>query len=258
MERGRIHIGTSGFYYEHWRGVFYPEDLAKSHFFEYYMTRFETVELNSTFYHLPRLKTTEHWAEMSPPDFLFSLKAYRGITHYRKLKDVEEELYRYLHLIKPLKPKLGTILFQLPPSLHLDFDLLAGFLELLPPGYRYTVEFRHPSWLVEDIYNLLKSYNVALCINDFGKRQMEPVMTADFGYLRFHGPTGRYGGSYDDDTLRMWADRLKEASKELKAIFVYFNNDFGGYAVQNALRLMELLEPISKIPMGGNDTQKLR
>ncbi len=239
--KGNIYIGTSGFYYEHWRGVFYPEGLAKSHFFEYYMNRFKTVELNSTFYHLPKLKTTEHWADMSPDDFLFSLKAYRGITHYRKLRDVKEELYRYLHLVKPLKPKLGTILFQLPPSLHLERELLADFLELLPPGYRYTIEFRHPSWLNDDIYNLLKSYNVALCINDFGKREMAPVMTADFGYIRFHGPTGHYGGSYDDATLKMWAERIAKESEHLKAFFVYFNNDFGGYAVQNAMTLMSIL-----------------
>ncbi|BDY12113.1 DUF72 domain-containing protein [Hydrogenimonas cancrithermarum] len=236
-----IHVGTSGFYYEHWRGLFYPESLAKSHFFEFYMKHFDTVELNSTFYHLPRLKTTEHWAQMSPEAFLFSLKAYRGITHYRKLSDVKEELYRYLHLVKPLKPKLASILFQLPPSLHLDLPLLRDFLEILPSGYRYTVEFRHASWLTDDVFNLLKSYNVALCINDFGKRETPFEMTADFGYIRFHGPTGRYGGSYDDATLSMWAERLKEASRTLKDIFVYFNNDFGGFAVQNAKTLKQML-----------------
>ena len=240
----KILIGTSGFYYEHWRGIFYPEDLPKRRFFEYYMGRFDTVELNSTFYHLPRLKTTEHWAEASPPDFRFSLKAYRGITHYRKLKDVRDELYRYIHLIKPLKPKIATILFQLPPSLHRDDALLEDFLALLPRGYRYTVEFRHESWMEPPVYDLLRSANVALCLNDFGKRPMEPVVTADFAYLRFHGPTGRYGGSYDDETLAQWARWLKEETEGLRSVCVYFNNDVGGYAVQNALRLREMVDEI--------------
>ncbi|WP_456323147.1 DUF72 domain-containing protein [Hydrogenimonas sp.] len=236
-----IHIGTSGFYYEHWRGVLYPQDLPKSHFFEYYMKMFDTVELNSTFYHLPRLKTTEHWAQMAPENFLFALKAYRGITHYRKLKETKEDLIRYLHLIKPLKQKTASILFQLPPSLHLDMDLLKEFLEILPRSWRHTIEFRHESWMNDDVFNLLKSYNVAMCINDFEKRTTPFVLTADFGYIRFHGPTGRYGGSYDDGTLEMWADRIVSAAKDMKEIFVYFNNDFGGFAVQNALRLRELV-----------------
>ena len=236
-----IHIGTSGFYYEHWRGVFYPQDLAKRRFFEYYMKQFDTVELNSTFYHLPRLKTTEHWAQISPEDFLFALKAYRGITHYRKLKDVREELIRYLHLIKPLKPKLASILFQLPPSLSVDAALLKDFLEMLPRSYRHTIEFRHESWMREEIFNLLKSYNVAMCINDFEKHTTPFEMTADFGYIRFHGPTGRYGGSYDEAALAGWAEKIAEASKELKEMFVYFNNDVAGYAVQNAMQLRRML-----------------
>ncbi len=236
-----VHIGTSGFYYEHWRGVFYPQELAKSKFFPFYMTHFDTVELNATFYHLPRLKTTEHWAQMSPPDFLFALKAYRGITHYRKLKDAKEELYRYLHLVKPLKSKMAAILFQLPPSLHRNDRLLEDFLAILPRGYRYAFEFRHESWNDDAIHRLLESANVALCLNDYGRREMTPHLTADFGYLRFHGPTGRYGGSYDDETLQRWAKWLKEVSEDLQSVFVYFNNDFEGNAVRNALRLRELV-----------------
>ncbi|WP_457598155.1 DUF72 domain-containing protein [Hydrogenimonas sp.] len=237
----KVWIGTSGFYYEHWRGLFYPEDLPKSRFFDYYRERFSTVELNSTFYHLPRLKTTEHWSESSPEGFVFSLKAYRGITHYRKLRDCEGELYRYLHLIKPLKPKLGAILFQLPPSLHLDRELLEEFLKILPPGYRFAVEFRHESWLNGDIFNLLKSYNVALCINDYGRRTMAMEVTADFAYIRLHGPTGRYGGSYSDRELAEWAGKIASAAEDTEAVFVYFNNDSEGYAVQNARALMKML-----------------
>ena len=241
MAYGTIRIGTSGFYYDHWRGVFYPQDLPKSRFFDYYVQHFSTVELNSTFYHLPRQKTTEHWMQKSPENFLFTLKAYRGITHYKKLEEVDDELYRFLHLIKPLKPKLGSILFQLPPTFHCDLSRLENFLKILPRGYRYTIEFRHPSWLIEDTYTLLKGFNVALCLNDYGKRLMAPVVTADFIYLRFHGPTGRYGGSYDDETLKAWAEKIDGWSKDGKGVFIYFNNDSQGYAVQNALRLQEML-----------------
>ncbi|BBG65603.1 hypothetical protein NNO_0900 [Hydrogenimonas sp.] len=236
-----VFVGTSGFYYEHWRGVFYPEDLPKSRFFDFYNKEFSTVEMNSTFYHLPRLKTAEHWFELSPEDFLFSLKAYRGITHYRKLRECKDELYRYLHLIKPLKPKLGAVLFQLPPSLHIDRALLEDFFKTLPPGYRFVMEFRHDSWLNEDIFNLMKSYNVALCINDFGRRKMPMELTADFGYIRLHGPTGRYGGSYSDEELKEWAEKIGSAMNVLKSMFVYFNNDFGGYAVENAKRLLKMI-----------------
>ncbi len=237
----KVLIGTSGFYYDHWRGLFYPEDLPKSRFFEFYTERFPTVELNSTFYHMPRLKTTQHWFEKSPKGFLFSLKAYRGITHYRRLRDCESELYRYLHLIKPLKPKLGAVLFQLPPSLQMERGLLESFFEILPRGYRFVMEFRHESWLCDDIFNLMKSYNVALCINDFEKRRMPMRVTADFSYVRLHGPTGRYGGSYSDEELGEWAKKIGEAAKESERVFVYFNNDFGGYAVQNAATLAKMI-----------------
>ncbi|WP_457596507.1 DUF72 domain-containing protein [Hydrogenimonas sp.] len=237
----RIYIGTSGFYYDHWRGMFYPPDLPKSRFFEHYTRAFDTVELNSTFYHLPRLKTTEHWAEASPPDFRFALKAYRGITHYARLENAGDELYRFLHLVKPLKPKLGAILFQLPPSLRKDLPLLEDFLALLPPGYRFVFEFRHPSWEDEAVYEALKSANAAWCLNDFGKRPMGSVITADFSYLRFHGPTGRYGGRYDEAALKECAEWIAGAATELKALFVYFNNDEKGYAVEDAGRLREMV-----------------
>ncbi len=239
--QGAIQIGTSGFYYEHWRGLFYPEELCKKHFFDYYVQHFSTVELNSTFYHLPRQKTTEHWMQKSPDDFVFALKAYRGITHYKKLEEADDELYRFLHLIKPMKPKLGSILFQLPPSLHYDLSRLGNFLKTLPRGYRFTIEFRHPSWLVEEVYTLLENFNVALCLNDYGKQSMEPIMTADFLYLRFHGPTGRYRGSYDDKTLEKWAKRIDRWAQKGFDLFIYFNNDTQGYAIQNALRLKQML-----------------
>ena len=241
----KIMVGTSGFYYEHWRGVLYPDDLPKSRFFAYYMRHFPTVELNNTFYHLPKAKTVTHWMEESPEDFLFALKAHREITHYRRLRDADDALYRFLHLIKPMRPRLAAILLQLPPSLHADPDLLAGFLPRLPSGYHYTIEFRDPGWYDEQIYTILKSYNVALCLHDFARRTITPVITADFGYLRLHGPDGRYGGSYSDARLKEIADILLQMAHHLKHIFVYFNNDTDGYAVQNARTLTTLLQQTS-------------
>ncbi len=238
-----IRIGTSGFYYEHWKGVFYPEDLPKSRFFEYYCRYFDTVELNSTFYHLPKAKTIEHWRSKSPDGFLFALKAYRAITHYKRLVDVEDELYRFLHLVKPLRPKLGPILFQLPPSLHKDLNVLESFLHLLPPSYRFAVEFRHRSWYEEEIFDLLRKFGVALCIHDFGKKQTPLEVTSDFVYIRFHGPSGRYRGSYDDEVLREWAKKIVAFERD---VFCYFNNDYEGNAVKNAFTLKAFVAQVKK------------
>ncbi len=236
----RCHIGTSGFYYDHWKGIFYPPDLPKSRYFEYYASHFDTVEMNSIFYHLPKSKTIEHWLQKSPEHFLFSIKAYRGITHYKKL-EAKEELYLFIHLIKPLRPKLGAILFQLPPSLHFDLERLAHFLQLLPAGYRYAVEFRHSSWYQEATYELLRRYEVAMCLHDFGKKITPFKITAPFIYVRFHGANGRYVGSYDESVLASWAQKLRPHC-QTKEIFCYFNNDFGGAAIEDAKRLRALLE----------------
>jgi len=237
----RCHIGTSGFYYDHWKGIFYPPDLPKSRYFEYYASHFDTVEMNSTFYHLPKSKTIEHWLQKSPENFLFSIKAYRGITHYKKLLGAKDELYRFIHLIKPLRPKLGVILFQLPPSLHFDLVRLADFLQLLPSVYRYAVEFRHASWYQEATYELLRHYEVAMCLHDFGQKSVPFEITAPFVYVRFHGANGRYVGSYDESVLVSWAQRLRPYC-QTKEIFCYFNNDFGGAAIEDAKRLRALLE----------------
>ncbi|BCD62611.1 hypothetical protein NitYY0826_C1493 [Nitratiruptor sp. YY08-26] len=237
----KAYIGTSGFYYEHWKGIFYPQDLPKKEYLRYYMEHFNTVEMNATFYHLPKAKTIEHWLQVAKEGFYYCIKAYRGITHYKKLKDAKDEIYRFLHLIKPLKPHLGVILFQLPPSLHKDLDLLASFLHILPPSYRYAIEFRHNSWYEEDIYELLRRYNVAFCIHDFGKKSTPMQKTANFVYIRLHGTNGRYVGSYDDETLLEWAKRIEGFLQTNSDVFAYFNNDFGGDAVKDAKRLLSFL-----------------
>ncbi len=238
----KAYIGTSGFYYEHWRGVLYPEGVAKSHWFEIYAQAFDTVEMNSTFYHLPKAATVEHWDEKSPEDFLFSFKAPRSITHYKKLRGIKEDLWRFLHLLKPLRRKIGAILIQLPPSLHKNGELLGEFLALCPPGWRFVLEFRHESWYDEEIFEMLRHYGVAYCFHDYGRREVPQVSTAEFVYLRLHGSDGHYRGSYDDATLREWADTIRDALAHHRPAFVYFNNDLEGNAVRDAGRLKAMLE----------------
>ncbi|WP_200763666.1 DUF72 domain-containing protein [Nitrosophilus alvini] len=242
-----VFIGTSGFYYEHWKGVFYPADLSKTKFFDYYIKKFDTLEINSTFYHMPKSKTIEHWIEKSPDNFVFSLKANRSITHYKKLKNCKNDLYAFLHLIKPMKAKLGAVLFQLPPSLKIDIDLLAAFLHILPVGYRFAFEFRNATWFEEEVYELLRRYNAAFCIYDFNKRESPKEITAEFVYIRLHGPDGPYRGCYSEESLLEWAGFIKNATNKGKKIFCYFDNDYEGNAPKNAKRLIELLNKDSNL-----------
>jgi uncharacterized protein YecE (DUF72 family) len=234
----KIWIGTSGFYYDHWIGKCYPEQISKRDLLPFYAERFTTVEVNSTFYHLPRKSTTEHWLEVTPSDFRFTLKAYRGITHYKKLEDARSELLAFLHLVTPLKPKLGVLLFQLPPQLKRDLKLLEDFLAGLPEGYRYAFEFRHASWIGDDLFALLGQYGAGFCINDFDKKQTPWEVTAPFAYVRMHGPGGRYRGRYDEKAIAALGKRLEGMAVKGREVYCYFNNDEEGYAWENAQMLM--------------------
>ena len=235
----KIHIGTSGFYYKHWIGRGYPETISMHELLPYFAQRFKTVEINATFYHLPRQSTIAHWLDVTPDDFLFTLKASRSITHVKRLKDAGGEVRKFIHLIKPMKEKLGVILFQLPPGLRLDIKLLADFLVELPSGYRYAFEFRHPSWIDKVVFDLMGLYGVALCINDFGRRETPPVVTASFVYIRMHGPMGRYNGKYDADQIATLCESIQGFAAKGKEVYCYFNNDMEGYAWENAQELME-------------------
>jgi uncharacterized protein YecE (DUF72 family) len=239
-----IRVGTSGFYYEHWRGILYPEGIAKNRWFEFFSREFDTVEMNSTFYHLPKAKTVEHWSQKAPESFLFSFKAPRGITHYKKLRNVREDLLLFLHLLKPIKHRIASLLFQLPPSLHRDDALLGEFLTALPHGggWRFALEFRHESWYDETVYAMLHRHGTAIVQHDFGRREPCGVATAAFAYLRLHGPDGHYRGSYDDAALERWAGMIREHAAHRRSVFVYFNNDLEGHAVRDARRLKKMLE----------------
>ncbi len=234
-----IRIGTSGFSYAHWRGVFYPEHLAEKRWLAFYAEEFDTVELNATFYRLPSEAAVSAWAQRVPETFLFAVKLSRYITHLKRLHQVDDALATFLTRLQPLGPRLGPLLVQLPPGMKLDLSLLDDFLARCPSTRRWAVEFRHPSWLVEATYDLLARHQAALCLHDLLPDHPCRV-TAPFVYLRFHGTEERYSGNYPDDTLRTWAGRLRDWHAEGLDVFAYFNNDIQGFAVQNARTLRGL------------------
>lgn len=210
--------------------------------FEFYSRHFNTVEINNSFYRLPTAKTFDTWRESSPRDFCFAVKASRFITHMKKLKEPKSSSKKFFLVAERLERKLGPVLFQLPPRWKINIERLSGFLEILPREHKYAFEFRERSWLVAPVFDLLRKYNVAHCIHDFEDMKIPHEITADFTYLRFHGPTrARYAGSYSTRRLDTWAERLDAWRSRVSSVYVYFNNDPGGKAVKNALTLKRLL-----------------
>ncbi len=240
----RFWIGTSGWHYAHWLGIFYPEDLPPSQWFHHYRRFFPTVELNNPFYRQPKPGAWDLWRRNAPPGFLFAVKAHRFITHVKRLKEVEDSLARFLEGARRLGEHLGPVLYQLPPSFRRTPETegrLERFLALLTPGLRHVVEFRHRSWLCQEVYDLLARYGVAFCCFDAPGLKTPLVATAPFAYMRFHGSEALYASNYTDDILAVWARRLLELGRPLEDVFVYFNNDAYGYAVANARTLAEML-----------------
>ena len=232
-----IRIGTSGWYYDHWRERFYPADLPKSKWFEYYARYFDTVEINNTFYHLPKEQTLQRWHDIAPKNFLYAVKANRYITHIKKLKDSAEPLERLFERVGLLKSRLGPILYQLPPSLHKNLDLLETFIKLLPRRKTAVFEFRHESWYADDTYELLDKSGTGFCIHDMPGKESPRIVTGGIIYIRFHGTTGRYSGSYPTSQLQDRAKWLKDQARKVRAIYVYFNNDEHAHAIKNAKQL---------------------
>ncbi len=240
MAHAEIRIGTSGWHYKHWIGSFYPPRTAASKMLAFYQERFTTVELNNSFYHLPKKPALERWRDFTPPDFCFAVKGSRFLTHMKKLKDVETGVARFLDAVEILAAKLGPILFQLPPHWELDYDRLHSFLEILPAYHRYAFEFRNATWEVPETYELLNRYRCAHCAFDLAGYQSPVRITTDFAYVRLHGPGNKYQGSYSEQALRQWADQIALWRGQLRAIYIYFDNDDSGYAALNASRLKEL------------------
>jgi len=236
------YIGTSGWHYDHWRYRFYPEKLAKAGWLEFYTGHFATVELNNSFYRLPSENAFATWYKSSPANFIFAVKVSRFITHIKRLKNSEEPLDTFITRAKGLGEKLGPLLYQLPPNMHRDDDRLESFLSILPQGMKHVFEFRHQSWLEEKVFEILHKYNVGLCVFDMPAITCPLVATADFAYVRFHGSAELYGSCYSDEELAHWAKRLADLAADLKAIYIYFNNDIEAFAVRNAITLRSYLQ----------------
>ena len=238
----RIHIGTSGWSYKAWRGPFYPPELPASDWLRHYAGLFGSVEINNSFYHLPETTTLDHWREEVPEGFLFAAKASRYLTHMKKLREPEEPLAHLLERLEHLGEHLGPLLFQLPPQWGANPQRLEGLLALLPKGQRAAFEFRDHSWFIPAVMTRREKSGAAGCRFELAGYTAPAVRTADFSYLRLHGPGGAYQGNYSDDALAHWAEELVKESEGGREVFCYFDNDEAGYAPRNALRLQQLVE----------------
>lgn len=243
-----IHVGTSGWSYDDWKGRFYPEQLARRRWAEHYRTVFSTVEVNATFYRLPRTTTVERWRDEAPAGFRYVTKGSRYLTHVKRLRDHEQGLRTYVDRVAPLGPALAAVLWQLPPDLTCDVGLLESFLAALPDHVgdrqlRHAVEFRHPSWLGDDVFALLARHRAAHVWVSSEAMPPHRTRTTDFVYLRFHGLAGGWHHDYTDAELAPWADALAAVAAEGHGGFAFFNNDGAARAPCNALRLHTLLGP---------------
>jgi uncharacterized protein YecE (DUF72 family) len=241
-KQSRVYIGTSGYSYPHWREVFYPKDLPASKWLQYYARHFNSVELNVTFYRLPQKAVFKNWYQRVPKNFVFVCKGSRFITHIKKLKGVEPAARLFFHRVNLLKEKNGVILWQFPPSWKIDTKRLESFLKILQKYQaRNVFEFRNESWFYSDIYELLKKYQQALCIADSPNFPAVFELTADFVYVRLHGSKSLYGSKYTSTELKKWAIKIKKWQRQGMDVYVYFNNDAHGYAVENAKQLKRLI-----------------
>lgn len=239
-KRSKIHIGTSGWRYDHWVGPFYPSGLSGDEFLEHYAKSFRTVEINNSFYHMPEKKTMRRWSRTVPDGFIFAVKASRYITHMKKLKDPRKPVSKLLKTADALGDKLGPILFQLPPKWRVNRERLESFLESLPSGYRYAFELRDPSWFDDDVYAILEKHGAAFCIFEIGGLRSPEVVTSGMVYVRLHGPGAAYKGQYSKDALSEWAHRIRKWRRRGKEVFFYFDNDEAGYAPEDAKKLSEM------------------
>lgn len=232
-----VRIGVSGWSYPHWRGGFYPQGLRVKDQLAYCAARFTTLEINGSFYRLPSETAVAAWRDAVPEGFRFAWKASHFITHYRRLRNVDDSLKLVFGRLAGLGEKIGPALFQLPPQMKADPGRLADFLARLPEGRRVAIEFHHPSWYDEAVWALLRDHDVAFCVSDHQDAPAPWVVTAGFVYVRGHGPGGGYSGAYSDAELKAWAERLRTWADEGRDAYVYFDNDIGAAAPKDAARL---------------------
>jgi uncharacterized protein YecE (DUF72 family) len=238
----KVLIGTSGWHYTSWRGPFFPRELMVKHQLQYYATQFATTELNGVFYRTPTRSAVSEWRDTTPDDFVFAWKASKFITHWKRLSNKSRNSLALLEdRISILGRKAGPILFQLPPQFEADPERLAAFVKLVSRRRRYVFEFRHPSWYAGNVLRVLSDANIALCLSDHHDAPAPWKRTADFVYIRGHGPSGRYKGHYSRKTLEQWAARIRGWKRQRCDVYVYFDNDQKSAAPKDALRLKALL-----------------
>ncbi|HEX2935300.1 MAG TPA: DUF72 domain-containing protein [Bacteroidales bacterium] len=236
-------IGCSGYSYDHWKGIFYPDNLPKYKWLEFYVQHFKTVEINNTFYRMPDEKTVKAWHSRTPSDFSFAVKGFRFITHMKKLTvDTMslDSLHQFQQTVTLLKDKLGPLLWQLPGSFTLNMGKLEKFCSSLSPELNHIFEFRHPTWFVQEVYDLLHTYHCGLCIISSPGTVPEVVKTtSNVAYIRFHSKGSWYDDNYSNEDLQAWKDKLDQIQAD--KLYAYFNNDIGGYAISNAKYMEGLL-----------------
>ena len=237
----RLYCGSCGWNYRDWKARFYPKDVAQGKWLSYYSGYFDTVEINNSFYRLPEKKTFENWRSQTPDGFVFAVKASRYLTHIKKLKDPKQPLERLLSHSSGLAEKRGPILYQFPPRWHVDLERLECFLRLLPASDRHVFEFRDETWQVEEVWSLLEKYNTGYCVMDSPWLPLHVRTTAAFSYVRMHSGGEESHGNYTDERLSEWARRVEDLLAR-GDVYVYFNNDQYGYAVDNAAALRDLVE----------------
>lgn len=241
---GRAYFGTSGWSYKSWEGTFYPPGLPRTQHFAFFATQFSTVEINLTFYRLPRLKTVQAWRDHAPAGFVYAIKGSRFITHMKKLLNTAEALEEFFRCLEPLRRRVGVILWQLPPFLSKDVPRLDAFLSHLPKAYEYAVEFRHPSWLTDEVFTLLGRHRVAHVSVSSLAMPLNLAVTADLVYVRFHGLAGGAAHDYTRAELGDWARHICSQREAGKRAFAFFNNDVNARAPANAKLLREMVGPI--------------
>jgi uncharacterized protein YecE (DUF72 family) len=236
-----IRIGCSGWIYRHWRGRFYPDKLAVKNWFAFYAEHFDTVEINNSFYLLPRAETFDAWREQAPPGFRYAVKANRFLTQAKKLKDCAEPLERMMPPFRHLRETLGPILYQLPPRFRLNLERLESFLQILPRDATSVFEFRDKSWYADDVFALLERYGASFCAHDMPELESPRVAVGPIAYLRFHGGQGKYWGRYSDEALLAAADWMADKARSGREVWAYFNNDTDAAAIHDALTLKAMV-----------------
>ena len=233
----RIRIGCSGWNYRHWRDRFYPKGLPQRRWFDFYAEHFDTVEINNSFYRLPKAETFEKWRDQAPPGFCYAVKANRFLTQAKKLKDCAEPLQRMMAPFRALGDRLGPILYQLPPRFRINLERLESFLALVPRDVASVFEFRDPSWYVPETFALLDRHGAGLCVHDMAGSATEQIATGRLAYVRFHGTTGKYHGRYSDEKLLSWTDWIVAQAREGRPVWCFFNNDIDAHAIDDAQTL---------------------